>query len=85
MRGADAVTAPIRLLNKFIDSFVSRNGFHLNGDFQDHGDSSFKYRPFTLEGNFVAMQAIHEMLLHAEAGVIRLVSRIAGGMAESFI
>lgn len=62
----------IRLLNKFIDSFVSRNGFHLNGDFQDHGDSSFKYRPFTLEGNFVAMQAIHEMLLHAEAGVIRL-------------
>ena len=25
----------IRLLNSFLDSFVSRNGFHLNGDYKD--------------------------------------------------
>ena len=62
----------IRLLRRFLDSFVSRNGFHLNGDFLDHGDSHFKYRPFTLEGNFAAMQAVHEMLLHAEADEIRV-------------
>ncbi|PWM85057.1 MAG: hypothetical protein DBX90_03130, partial [Lentisphaerae bacterium] len=46
--------------------------FHLNGDYRDLGDSVLKYRPFTLEGNFAAMQAIHEMLLQSSGGVVRL-------------
>jgi len=29
------------------------------------GLSHFKYRPFTLEGNFLAMEAVHEMLLQS--------------------
>ena len=36
------------------------------------GLSSFHYRPFTLEGNFLAMEAVHEMLLQSHGGVIRL-------------
>lgn len=61
-----------RLLRLFLDAFVSSNGFHLNGDYRDLGDSVLKYRPFTLEGNFAAMQAIHEMLLQSSGGVVRL-------------
>ena len=44
------------------------------------GFSAFTYRPFTLEGNFLAMEAVHEMLLQSwsanpgrvEPGVIRI-------------
>ncbi|MBS1369292.1 MAG: hypothetical protein HPZ91_04970 [Lentisphaeria bacterium] len=61
-----------RMLRLFLDAFVSPNGFHLNGDYRDLGESAHKYRPFTLEGNFAAMQAIHEMLLQSSGGVIRL-------------
>ncbi len=46
-------------------SFTGPNGFHLNGDQTKSGLSNFTYRPFTLEGNFLAMQAIHEMMLQS--------------------
>ena len=44
------------------------------------GYSDMTYRPFTLEGNFLAMEAVHEMLLQrwsadpgsGSAGVVRL-------------
>jgi alpha-L-fucosidase 2 len=42
-----------------------RNGFHANGDQTKSGFSGFTYRPFTLEGNFLAMQAVQEMLLQS--------------------
>jgi alpha-L-fucosidase 2 len=48
-------------------AFTSRNGFHLNGDQSGRGLSSLTYRPFTLEGNFIAMDAVHEMLLQSES------------------
>ena len=38
-------------LRTFWDSFCSVNGFHLNGDYKNHGVSQWHYRPFTLEGN----------------------------------
>ena len=44
-------------------AFVLRNGFHANGDQLGAGLSSFRYRPFTLEGNFLAMEALHDMVL----------------------
>lgn len=51
-------------LTKYL-AFTGPNGFHLNGDQTKSGLSKFTYRPFTLEGNFLAMQAIHEMLLQS--------------------
>ena len=59
-------------LKKFCTSFVSRNGFHLNGDQSGTGLSGFTYRPFTLEGNFLAMHAVHEMLLQSWGDTIRI-------------
>jgi alpha-L-fucosidase 2 len=55
----------VRLLDIFAKAFVLRNGFHANGDQTKSGFSSFTYRPFTLEGNFLAMHAVHEMLLQS--------------------
>ncbi len=59
--------------------FTGRNGFHLNGDQSGRGLSGFTYRPFTLEGNFLAMQAVHEMLIQShgrvgerDSGILRI-------------
>lgn len=52
-----------RYLNDFQRAFVSRNGFHLNGDQLKCGLSRYTYRPFTLEGNFGYARGIQEMLL----------------------
>ena len=59
-------------LEKYERAFTLRNGFHANGDQTGTGLSRFTYRPFTLEGNFLAMQAVHEMLLQSWGGVIRV-------------
>ncbi|WP_316815407.1 glycosyl hydrolase family 95 catalytic domain-containing protein [Pedobacter nyackensis] len=55
----------IKDLDIFVKAFILRNGFHVNGDQTKSGFSSFTYRPFTLEGNFLASQAVHEMLLQS--------------------
>jgi alpha-L-fucosidase 2 len=55
--------AALRNLDIFVHAFILRNGFHANGDQTKSGFSDFTYRPFTLEGNFLAMEAVHEMLL----------------------
>jgi alpha-L-fucosidase 2 len=55
----------LRLLEIYAKAFVLRNGFHANGDQTKSGYSSFTYRPFTLEGNFLAMHAVQEMLLQS--------------------
>jgi alpha-L-fucosidase 2 len=54
-----------RNLDLFVKAFVLRNGFHANGDQTKSGLSSFTYRPFTLEGNFLACAAVHEMFLQS--------------------
>ena len=54
-----------RLLDIYTRAFVLRNGFHANGDQTRSGYSNFTYRPFTLEGNFLAAQAVQEMLLQS--------------------
>jgi len=61
-----------RNLGIYLQAFLSRNGFHVNGDQTGKGYSSFRYRPFTLEGNFAASQAVHEMLLQSWGGVVRV-------------
>ncbi len=72
--------AALHNLDVYARAFVLRNGFHANGDQTHSGFSDFTYRPFTLEGNFLAMEAVHEMLLQswspnpgtAEPGTLRL-------------
>lgn len=59
-------------LEKYVQGFILRNGFHCNGDQSGTGLSSFTYRPFTLEGNFLGMQAVHEMLLQSWGGLVRV-------------
>ena len=55
----------VKNLDIFVKAFILRNGFHANGDQTKSGFSNFTYRPFTLEGNFLASQAVHEMLLQS--------------------
>ena len=72
--------AAVRNLDIYVKAFILRSGFHCNGDQTGTGFSSFRYRPFTLEGNFLAAQAVQEMLLQSwsprpgsgEAGIIRI-------------
>lgn len=55
-----------KLIRDFYDYFCTANGFHVNGDFKDKTDCGMKYRYFTLEGNFLATDAINNMLLYSE-------------------
>lgn len=59
-------------LKTFWDSFCSDNGFHLNGDFKNRGIVASHYRPFTLEANMCAADALQEMLFYSEDNEIEL-------------
>jgi alpha-L-fucosidase 2 len=61
--------AAFRYLDTYARAFILRNGFHANGDQTRSGLSDFTYRPFTLEGNFLALDAVHEMLLQSWDGL----------------
>ncbi len=58
-------------LRQFWNGICSPNGFHLNGDYRKTGITAIHYRPFTLEGNMAAADALQEMLLQTDNGVIR--------------
>ena len=49
----------------FERAFTVRNGFHVNGDMLGAGLTNYIWRSFTLEGNFLAMEAVHDMLLQS--------------------
>lgn len=72
-RGEEA----LRYLKDYERAFTLRNGFHANGDQTKSGLSNFTYRPFTLEGNFLAMQAVQEMLLQSWGGSVRVFPAVA--------
>ena len=55
----------LQYLRSYLRGFVYPNGFHVNGDQSGTGLSDLHYHPFTLEGNFLAMQAMQEMLLQS--------------------
>ena len=67
-RGAQAAER----LRIFWRNFCSSNGFHLNGDQKGEGYADATYKPFTLEGNFCAADALQEMLLYGEQGEIEV-------------
>ena len=80
-RAAQPETAA-KYLDLYLKAFISRNGFHLNGDYKRLGYSAFSYRPFTLEGNFAAGQAVHEMLLQSWGGVVRIFPAVPAHWAD---
>jgi len=59
-------------LEIFATAFTLRNSFHCNGDQSGKGHSKFRYRPFTLEGNFAAAAGVQEMLLQSHRGRIEV-------------
>jgi alpha-L-fucosidase 2 len=59
-------------LHTYQRGFLSRNGFHLGGDQSSGAVTSFRDRAFTIEGNALAMQAMQEMLLQSQGGLIRV-------------
>ena len=59
-------------LKIFSENFCLPNSFHVNGEQHNRGYSKFKYRPFTLEGNFAFASAIQEMLIQSHTGIVRL-------------
>jgi alpha-L-fucosidase 2 len=60
------------ILRIFAGNFCLPNSFHVNGEQHNQGFSKFKYRPFTLEGNFAFASAIQEMLIQSHTGVVRI-------------
>lgn len=69
-------------LETFWKYICSQNGFHLNGDYKNVGVTVSHYRPFTLEANFCAADALQEMLLQTENGIIDLFPAIPAEWAE---
>jgi alpha-L-fucosidase 2 len=61
-----------KALEIFSSAFCLRNSFHCNGDQSGKGYSNFRYRPFTLEGNFAAAAGLQEMLMQSYSGTIRV-------------
>ena len=72
-------------LRIFWESFCSPNGFHLNGDYKKRGYSTFHYRPFTLESNMWAADALQEMLLKTEQDEITVLPAIPRHWREKSI
>lgn len=64
--------AALKYLDDYLRGFIFENGFHVNGDQSGLGLSESHYHPFTLEGNFLAMQAVQEMLLQSWGGEVRV-------------
>jgi len=60
------------ILRVFAENFCLLNSFHVNGEQHNRGYSRFKYRPFTLEGNFAFASGIQEMLMQSHSGLVRI-------------
>jgi alpha-L-fucosidase 2 len=60
------------VLRIFAENFCLPNSFHVNGEQHNRGYSKFRYRPFTLEGNFAFASGIQEMLIQSHSGVVKL-------------
>lgn len=81
-RARDAARAE-KALEIFSTAFTLRNSFHVNGDQSGKGYSKYRYRPFTLEGNFAAAAAIQEMLLQSHRGVVEVFPAVPAGWGRA--
>jgi alpha-L-fucosidase 2 len=77
-KGDEAVQA----LRTFASCFCLSNSFHANGDQCGGKNSSYTYRPFTLEGNFAFAAGVQELLLQSQGGVIRLFPAVPASWKE---
>lgn len=59
-------------LRAFVKGFISKNGFHLNGDYKKYGFTQWHYQPFTLESLYTYCDSLQEMLLFDGGGYIEL-------------
>lgn len=73
----------VKMMHDFFNYNCTDNGFHVNGDFKRKTDFNMKYRLFTLEGNFIATDAIQEMLLYSEWGKIKLFPAIPSDWTDT--
>ncbi len=73
----------LKYLVDYERAFILRNGFHVNGDQIGAGLSRARYRPFTLEGNFLAMDAVHEMLLQSWGQRLRIFPAVSEQWADA--
>jgi alpha-L-fucosidase 2 len=55
-------------LKLFWSNYCLPNGFHCNGDYRNELGLQFTYRPFTLEANMCAIDALQEMMLYDGEG-----------------
>ncbi len=72
----------LKHLRDFLEGFTLRNGFHSNGEQTRKGLSDYHFRAFTMEGNFAAGQAIHEMLLQSWGGKLRVFPALPSGWKD---
>ncbi len=70
-------------LKDFAECFCLKNTFHANGDQSGTGKSRFRYRPFTLEGNFAGAAALQEMLLQSHEGYIEVFPAVPKSWKEA--
>ncbi|MBL7849209.1 MAG: hypothetical protein JNL40_17205, partial [Cyclobacteriaceae bacterium] len=69
-------------LRTFATCFCLSNSFHANGDQCGGKNSSYTYRPFTLEGNFAFAAGLQEMLLQSHDGVVRIFPAVPAAWKE---
>ncbi|GAA3564012.1 glycosyl hydrolase family 95 catalytic domain-containing protein [Snuella lapsa] len=74
--------AAAKTLRIFAENFCLPNSFHVNGEQHNRGYSKFKYRPFTLEGNFAFAAAVQEMLIQSHTGIIHVFPAIPDDWAD---
>lgn len=72
-------------LKLFWENLCSPNGFHLNGDYKNRGLTQSHYRPFTLESNFCAADALQEMLLQTDYHKIDLFPALPAAWQEETV
>jgi alpha-L-fucosidase 2 len=64
--------AAVNTLRVFAENFCLKNSFHVNGEQHNRGFSNFKYRPFTLEGNFAFASAVNQLLIQSHRGYVEI-------------
>lgn len=69
-------------LRIFATSFCLPNSFHVNGDQSGKGYSNYKYRPFTLEGNFAFAAGLQEMLIQSHSGIVQIFPAVPSGWSD---
>ena len=80
IKDGDGAAGSLRI---FAENFCLPNSFHVNGEQHNRGYSKFKYRPFTLEGNFAFASGVQEMLLQSHTGTVEIFPAIPASWKDA--